>query len=136
MEQNETHWIDPQIGYIIEIPDNKTIIINAGTKKGVRINSQIIVYEPGPEVVDSKTHEILGRRDFIKAKLTVSEVEENFAVCHKSEVIKTGGMYNMASIINGTEELVNQPLNVDKDQIKNWSIKEKTIKINDPIKIG
>ena len=125
---------DYQIGYVIEIPDSKSIIINAGKNQHISLNDKIIVYEEGPEIVDSKTRNIIGRKDFIKAELSVVEIYDNFSVCQMIKTEKNGGIYSMASIMNGVEKNYAADLPLKGNEIKNWKIQNKLISINDPVK--
>lgn len=128
-------WEDPQIGYVVEIPDNKSIIINVGLEEDLTLGSKIVVYEEGPQVIDSKTKETLGRKDFIKAVLEVTESYDNFSICQnvtKKTLNKIS--YSMASLLTEKEYIEQEELNVNVNQVKDWKIRNNKIEINDPIK--
>ncbi|MGX7390733.1 hypothetical protein ACF3NL_04970 [Dolosigranulum pigrum] len=121
---------DPQVGYIIEIPDKYSIIINIGEEQGVYEDSVFAVYEEGPIIKDSQTGQQLGRKDFIKAVIIPSEIYPNFSVCRKKNQ-KHNSITSIGELLATDSSKI---LPVEEEQVKEWKPKYTKIKINDPIK--
>jgi hypothetical protein len=68
-------------GKVAKILGNNEIVINRGSRKGVRQGMLFEVYAPeGEEVWDPDTGETLGTVEDVKAKAEVTEVKERLAV--------------------------------------------------------
>lgn len=63
------------------------IISNIGVEKGVRVGMPFIVYYEGDKVIDPDTKEDLGRLEYIKAKVKVSQVAEKYCILESDEFI-------------------------------------------------
>lgn len=127
---------DPQVGYVIEIPNSKTIIINVGSDDGYSIGDQFKVYEEGPEIIDSKTEEVLGRKDYIKETVTITEIYPSFSECQRLVTKERSAFGTVSAMVQGSTYKTATDLKVNEDQKKNWEIKNSQIEINDPIKIA
>lgn len=134
-KENNRQIKDPTIGYVIEIPTSDSIIINLGKKDKVSIGDKFEVFEPGPDVIDFPSNDIIGRYDFPKTIVEAQEIYEQFTLCQR--VIKTtknAFSITMASLLSDSPSYEIKQLNVDVEQVKNWKIEDSIIKIGDPIK--
>lgn len=127
---------DPQVGYVIEIPDSKTVIINIGSDDGYSIGDKFNIYEEGPEIIDSKTKEVLGRKDYTKETVTITEIYPNFSECQKIVTKERSTFGTVSAMVQGSTYKTTKDLQVNEDQKKDWEIKTYQIEINDPIKIA
>ena len=128
-------WEDPKIGYVIEIPNTHSIIVNVGLDDDIQIGNKLVVYEEGPEIIDTQTKEKLGRKDFVKDILEVTELYDRFSICQKITKKSINKLtYSMAALLSEKEYIEYEELNVNETQVKEWKIKNATIEIDDPIK--
>ncbi|AXY24944.1 hypothetical protein CL176_02270 [Suicoccus acidiformans] len=131
------NWTEPEIGYVVEIPNSYTIIVRITKDISIHHGDYISIFEPGPLITDPKTDKNLGRFDFIKDTIQVVEIYNNFLVCQKQEKTK-GNSLTMAitPLLQEKEYYTNVELPVDDSDNKEWQIKDSTIKILDPIKLA
>ena len=124
---------------IVKIIDEYTVIINAGTNKGIEIGDKLqIIDEKGSEVKDPDTNEVLGFLDLIKDTVEVSEVHDKMCICvtpHYTTVnnIISPGLRSIAGSIVFSEQ---KKLNVDLSQVTGGLRKsDAPIQIGDPVRI-
>lgn len=114
---------------VIEIMNEKELIINYGSNDGANIGDDIRIYSVGEEILDPDTKVSLGTLDIIKDELEIVTVYEKFSICKK--LLRT----NLGSILN---PLVNRTtvesveLNVDKSDVSG----RKSYNNPSPIKVG
>lgn len=128
--------LDPKIGYVIEIPNNKTIIINIGSDDGYFIGDKFKIYEEGPKIIDTQTNEVLGRKDYTKVTVEVVESYPNFSECQRIVTKERSTFATVATMVQGSSYKEAVDLPVSDEQNKQWAIKNPEIKINDPVKIA
>lgn len=68
----------PQIAAII---NNKTVIINQGSRNGVNKEDEFVIVDNPSILRDPTTKEILGIFKQYKQKLYVTQVEEKYSIC-------------------------------------------------------
>ena len=68
---------------VIEILDNKHILINYGLQNGAQEGSILRIFEEGEDVIDPKTNTSLGTLDFVKAEVEVVIPYDRFSLCEK-----------------------------------------------------
>lgn len=67
-------------GAVAEVRDRRTLVINRGSRDGVREGMKVLVYkESEEEVIDPETEEPLGRLEVVKGTGKVTHVQENMA---------------------------------------------------------
>lgn len=124
------------IGHVIRIVDDYTLIIDAGTKQGLKIGDKVQVYDIIDEIFDLEGGSIDYYR-FVKATLRVDTCEDNYSICT-----------TLSSAVPSTYKLVAQlatsPLLETKTLRKKLQIKEsdktplpigeKQIEIGDKVK--
>lgn len=115
---------------VIKILDEFTVVINAGATD-VQLNDKIIIFEPGPTINDLDGTE-LGRYDFKKAELIVTEVYPNFTI---AKHLKEGNAFSLAKNLTGTTFMSNGPLVVNKNEITKISPKNPSIVVGDLVKL-
>lgn len=122
-----------QIASVIRIIDECTLIINAG-KSVINNNNYIQVYQVGEEIkdLDGKS---LGYFIFIKDKLKITQVEDNFSICQKQEAVTRPALFALAPIL---EETYNErvPLKVDTKDIQPFDKIDPTIHIGDAVRFA
>lgn len=126
--------VDPKIGYVVEIPNNNTIIINVGFEDGYQVGDKLKIYEKGPEIVDPKTKEALGRKDYIKDTVEIVETYANFSECQRFVTREKNTFASVGSMIHGSVQKEAVNLNIKTDQNKKWEISNPLITIEDPVK--
>lgn len=127
-------FINPQIGYVIEIPSNESVIINIGSEDGYEIGDKFIIYEEGPKVIDSKTEKTLGIKTFTKEVVEIVDIYPLFSECQKIIRSRKDIPTSVSMMVQGKTYKETEKLAVEYSQIKNWKIKNINIQINDPIK--
>jgi len=67
-------------GKVIRIFDESTLLVNIGSKEGLKVGERIFVIETGEEITDPGTGESLGRLEKVKAELVAADVQERISV--------------------------------------------------------
>jgi hypothetical protein len=73
------------VGKVAEIVDEYTVVINRGHEHGVEEDMRFVIYEPGEEIKDPETSEFLGKFEYVKAKVKVTNVSEKFSTATTCE---------------------------------------------------
>ena len=74
----------PIEGTIAKIVDRSTVIINKGSKDGVKQGMKFVVFATVDEVTDPETGQPLGRWELVKAHIQALHVQEGMSVCSPS----------------------------------------------------
>ncbi|MEV9499099.1 hypothetical protein [Aliarcobacter butzleri] len=101
---------------VIKKIDDFTLVINAGSKDGIKNGMEFLIYEIGEELFDPDTNESLGKLETVKGTAESIHIQENITTIKsnmyenqkKQKTIKrTGtGLAAMAVFGGGTEEIV------------------------------
>ena len=65
------------------------IVANIGVNSEVTVGMPFIVYYEGAEVIDPETNEDLGKLEYVKAKVKVSQVAEKYCILESDEITVT-----------------------------------------------
>lgn len=104
---------------VIEIMNEKEIIINYGRMDGAEEKDIIRIYAKGKTVADPDTGEDLGTLDIIKADLEIYIAYEKFSVC-RSVVRKKSNILNPISDVLFTSTSTEyKPIDVDTSAMTN-----------------
>lgn len=125
---------------VIRIISETAILINVGWLSGVNRGDEFRIVQRGDEIFDTETEESLGYFDYIKTKLEVTEVFENFSQL-QSVTTSTAISRSLSSMIGQLSHLSTQQsvttyneLDVNAEDItpltKNTNF-DKTILLND-----
>jgi len=86
-------------GKVAQILNERELVINIGTKSGVKKGTRFIVLAESPlEIRDPDSKEPLGVLDREKVRVEASDVAENFSVCQTYETVVTGGGFDIGSL--------------------------------------
>ncbi len=114
---------------VIEIIDEKNIIIDYGKNNGAKIDDEIRIIKDGEPVIDHEQNIKLGNLYLIKETLNVKTVYENFSICNKT-ISSFQPIFSSASDL-GKTIYSKKNLNVDESEITN-----RVISTNEKIKVG
>ena len=70
---------DRYFAKVVSTRDRYTIVINAGSEKGVRVGTRFLVVGLGETIVDPDTQEELERLEIIRGKATVIHVQDKIS---------------------------------------------------------
>lgn len=73
---------------IVKVIDSYTIVINAGTNKGVAVGKTMLVVGLGEDIIDPDTSESLGQLEIVRGRGRVTHVQERMATLRSSEFEK------------------------------------------------
>ena len=90
---------------IVRIPDEYTVVINAGTADKVSVGAEFEIYSPGASISDPDTNEPLGTLDVVKGKVKVVTVYPRMSVCKSSYYVSVLGMENISKMLSTPAEL-------------------------------
>ena len=71
----------PIEGVVARIIDHSTVIVNKGSKDGVRLGMRFVVFTQADEVTDPQTGEALGRWELVKGYIQAAHVQEAMTSC-------------------------------------------------------
>lgn len=117
--------------HVINIIDDKTIIIDFGLYDSAEVGQNVRIIEKGESISNLEGEEI-GTLDLIKDELKITEVYENFSLCQKiKETTVTSPVFALSQInLTHTKKTV-QTLNINPDDISDIKFPK-----NSPIKKG
>ena len=75
-------------GKIIKILSDKALVVNVGTKNGIKVNDILHIIHKGEEITDLDGNESLGLLEYVKAAVRVSHVQETMSTCVPLSVSK------------------------------------------------
>ena len=76
-------------GKVAKIIDVYTVVINRGLAHGVEEDMRFVIYEPGEEIKDPEGGDLLGKFEYVKAKVEVVDVQEKFSTAETYETHTT-----------------------------------------------
>lgn len=132
--------VNPIKGQIISILNEYEVIINKGSKVGLKEGDRFVIYEEGEEIFDLNETS-LGKLEIVKGKVKIEHVQEKFSICsaYKVKTNPSPALTNALSMalmsqskLIGDSELI--PLNVDQADLVNLKMEPKKIKIGDIVK--
>ncbi|WP_049825797.1 hypothetical protein [Tsukamurella paurometabola] len=83
----------PITGFVARIIDDFSLVINRGSKHGVRTGMKFEVLDTDwADIVDPETDEVIGSMPMVKATLKASDVYEKMAVLETFGRVTVGGM--------------------------------------------
>lgn len=130
--------------YVVQIPDKFTVIINYGKEDdnqyhlienvGISVGDKIKVIQPGKEIIDPKTEELLGYYDLTKAELEIVEIFDRFSVCKnvQRENVSTVGRM-LSPMFAEKTEISHESLQVSENEIFGTDKLDKEIHVGDPV---
>lgn len=119
-------------GRIVRIVSPRAVIVDIGTKNGVRVGSELVVYEEGQEItgLDGKS---LGKMEYVKANLRVVHAQESFSLAETLETVVFPASTISGSIASSLT--IKQTLPVSEKEIEPLSSYDKTVKKGDLVKV-
>jgi hypothetical protein len=119
-----------ELARVIRIIDDFTIMIDKGYETGnLEEGTRITVFEPGPEIKDLDGNS-LGKYDFTKANLIITEVFQRFSIAQN---IEEGSPFSVTNFLSGGQtKLV---INVNEDEIEPLEPKDIQVKKGDLVRI-
>ncbi len=75
----------PIEGKIAKIVDERTVVINRGSKAGVREGMKFAIFSGGDAVTDPDSGEQLGTWEVVKGCVKTTHVQEKLSVCNVTE---------------------------------------------------
>lgn len=70
---------------VVQVQDKYTVIINAGSERGLRIGSLFLIVGLGETIVDPDTNEELERLEIVRGKAEVTHVQSKIATLRSAE---------------------------------------------------
>lgn len=120
---------------VVMIPDSTRIIINAGIDE-VSVGEEIEVFEKGIDILDNVTSEKIGRYDYVKDKLLITNVYESHSIARKQVEKQRPSLADIASpMLNSRTYLIYDEMNVNETDNMNIDLETKPIRIGDLVKI-
>jgi hypothetical protein len=124
---------DKVVGKVIEIPNDKTLIISKEEKNSLSIGDNLQICEESNDIKNFD-NEIIGKFYFIKDTVEVTEVYDKYVICKKLTRRNTSPITNMNNLFKDSIEIVEDKLNVNDKDNKKLTIKNKEISIGDVVK--
>ena len=124
---------DKVVGKVIEIPNDKTLIISKEEKISLSIGDNLQICEESNDIKNFD-NEIIGKFYFIKDTVEVTEVYDKYVICKKLTRRNTSPITNMNNLFKDSIEIVEDKLNVNDKDNKKLTIKNKEISIGDVVK--
>ncbi len=120
-------------GNIIKIIDEYRVAINIG-KDFISKNDTVYVYDKNNLIKDIDGR-ILGKYDFLKTELIVTEVYDNFSICEsiRTEYNNVNRYLVLSPVLE--KQVIHQRLNIDDATLQRINRDDKIIHIGDIVKL-
>lgn len=119
-----------ELARVIRIIDDFTIMIDKGYETGnLEEGTRITVFEPGPEIKDLDGNS-LGKYDFTKANLIITEVFQRFSIAQN---VEEGSPFSVTNFLSGGQTKL--AINVNEDEIEPLEPKDIQVKKGDLVRI-
>lgn len=122
-------------GYVAQILNERSIVINKGSTAGVKIGMRFKVLSTTPlEVVDPITSDPLGELNREKIRVECTELYDTFSVCSTYVLKHIGGYFSGSAIFNELvrDQIVVETLRYDaRDKPAPLSEEESIVKVGD-----
>ncbi|PNL90873.1 hypothetical protein [Aerococcus viridans] len=124
---------------VVMIPDNSRVVINYGTDndKDFNIGTEIVVYEPGPDIKDPDTNNVIDQYAIVKEKLTITEVYENYAVARNEKIMAMPSLATAIAspMLKNRQQKKYETINVNEEENLHLNLENPIISIGDLIRI-
>lgn len=118
-------------GKVILIPNETTVLIDLGWDI-LSVNSKIKVFEVLTNITNLNG-DIIGEYKFVKATLTVVEVQKNFSIC--KNLVKKKSSINLIISSNSEHDFEYAKILVNEEQNLNLTPENPFISLGDPVEI-
>ena len=71
----------PVEGTIAKIVDRSMVIVNRGSKDGVKLGMKFVVFAEADDITDPETGKPLGKWELVKGYIQAAHVQEAMATC-------------------------------------------------------
>ena len=117
-------------GKVAEVIDIYTVVINRGNEHGVEEDMRFVIYELGEEIKDPDTDESLGKFEYVKAKVRVTNVSEKFSTATTCEADTPPALMGLRGLLGQQCQIL--PLDKEmKEKMPNYN---PTVNIRDLVK--
>lgn len=117
-------------GKVAEVIDIYTVVINRGNEHGVEEDMRFVIYELGEEIKDPDTDESLGKFEYVKAKVRVTNVNEKFSTATTCEADTSPALMGLRGLLGQQCQIL--PLDKEmKEKMPNYN---PTVNIRDLVK--
>jgi len=93
---------DRYFAKVVKVIDKYTLVINAGTEKGVRVGQSFLIVGIGETIVDPDTNESLGQLEIVRGRARVSHVQDRIATLASSELEKQPDVKEIKKVSTGS----------------------------------
>nr|DAX92843.1 MAG TPA: Flagellar assembly protein T, C-terminal domain [Caudoviricetes sp.] len=121
------------IGEVLMIPNERTLIISVVDTSFLKIGDNLQIFEKGFKI-ENKDKQIIGRFDFIKDTVEITEVYENYVVCKKLIRESTNPIVRINDNLKNKTVITEETININKDENQNLNLKKPYICIGDIVK--
>lgn len=129
----ETKKYGPKfIGRVAKILNTHTILITAGSNKGLSVGDKIQIYSYIGTLENDDPELVISDFEMVKAELTVVRCEETYSIC-KTHTYKKKSPFVASPLLTSDVEVYSD-LKVSTKDITDLSLDDYTIHIGDPVK--
>lgn len=116
---------------VIEIVNEKTIIVDCGRIAGVEGGDKLRILERGEKVYNPTTEENLGSLDLIKTTVEIVSLYEKFSLCQRINRDQT-----MNTMLNPLSNFQKNLVRIEQINVDTESTTNRKIRTSSPIKVG
>jgi hypothetical protein len=91
---------DRYFGKVVSVQDSLTVVINAGSEKGVGLGDKFLIVGLGETIKDPETNEELEQLEIVKGRGEISHVQSKIATLRSSEIEQTPGTREIKKVSN------------------------------------
>lgn len=137
---SETRKNKEKIIQVAMIPDDTTIIINCGyDDMPIKPGKLICIYQPGPDIIDPTTKKKLGKYEYLKEQLEITEVHQFYSIARKtplSSLRKNSSKARVSPMIPDNSRYPYAQINVNPGDNLQFQFKNDGITVGDLVKFN
>lgn len=89
---------DRYFGKIVHIQDKYTVVLNAGSDRGVTLGKRFLIIGLGETIIDPDTNEELERLEIVRGKAQVTHVQERISTLRSVDLDRRGDVKEVTKV--------------------------------------
>lgn len=89
---------------VAQIVSNDTLILNKGSREGIKKGQEYLIYKLGNRIVDPETLEDLGQWEIVRGRGEIVDVKEKYSVLKSRNWV--GGLMAFSLAVSGRDKYV------------------------------
>ena len=111
--------MDNSIAKVAKVLEQASIVINKGSKDGVNVGQNFVLYQPGEEIFDPDNGASLGLLEHVKGRATAIHVQEQMSILKLEP--KTQARTKTLSEVMATISGIDEEERIESVEVGDWA---------------